>query len=344
MGDFNSWDRDSHPCEKNAFGVWSLKLPDKAGQTAIVDGSRIKVRVWWTLHSRPLPSATNFLAFSELQLESTSKIHTHTHTTLSYRSVSRRQQASASIAFPPGFDAPSRYPSVPPKRKRKLSLYMHVAAIDSSSLLSPPPFLPPPSSRITHTLRDTMLSPSPTNGSLHAHRSPRASRYTRWVTHCCTCANRMPAASHPHARTLRLHNPNQGTCRNLKLGRQGCLIPPLRRQCRSTHSRSSKPVSMPRFLFLLQTFVVMQDGFLTLIAVIIGIQRHPAHGGHGACVLRVLRLPSDQLFCHLEPVRLHGKRPGASSCHLSFFFPLSPSLSAVYQASCRFTPSAAADP
>ena len=45
MGDFNGWDREAHPCTKGDFGVWSLRLPNKDGQPAIADGSRVKVCV-----------------------------------------------------------------------------------------------------------------------------------------------------------------------------------------------------------------------------------------------------------------------------------------------------------
>jgi hypothetical protein len=40
MGDFNGWSRDSHPCTMDAFGVWSLDLPDKQGVPALAHESR----------------------------------------------------------------------------------------------------------------------------------------------------------------------------------------------------------------------------------------------------------------------------------------------------------------
>ncbi len=46
IGDFNSWNRASHPMTRDAFGVWSIFLPDaKAGQSAIAHGSKVKVQV-----------------------------------------------------------------------------------------------------------------------------------------------------------------------------------------------------------------------------------------------------------------------------------------------------------
>ncbi len=45
IGDFNHWNRQSHPLQRDAFGVWSLFLPDSQGEPAIAHGSRIKLHV-----------------------------------------------------------------------------------------------------------------------------------------------------------------------------------------------------------------------------------------------------------------------------------------------------------
>ena len=33
FGDFNNWDRDTHKCNRDAFGVWSIVLPKNADGT-----------------------------------------------------------------------------------------------------------------------------------------------------------------------------------------------------------------------------------------------------------------------------------------------------------------------
>ncbi len=45
IGDFNGWDRGSHPMERDAFGVWSLFLPDAEYGDRLVHGSRVKTHV-----------------------------------------------------------------------------------------------------------------------------------------------------------------------------------------------------------------------------------------------------------------------------------------------------------
>ncbi len=46
IGDFNGWNRESHPCQMDQYGVWSTFLPNKAdGSPALEDGSSIKVGV-----------------------------------------------------------------------------------------------------------------------------------------------------------------------------------------------------------------------------------------------------------------------------------------------------------
>ena len=45
IGDFNDWDRRSHPMTRDAFGVWSLFLPDDEHADRLVHTSRIKVHV-----------------------------------------------------------------------------------------------------------------------------------------------------------------------------------------------------------------------------------------------------------------------------------------------------------
>ncbi|KAG9003353.1 alpha-1,4-glucan branching enzyme [Tulasnella sp. JGI-2019a] len=44
IGDFNGWDRSSHPMERDQFGVWSITLPPKStGEPAIPHDSKIKI-------------------------------------------------------------------------------------------------------------------------------------------------------------------------------------------------------------------------------------------------------------------------------------------------------------
>ncbi|EJT97629.1 glycoside hydrolase [Dacryopinax primogenitus] len=43
IGDFNNWDRSSHPMTKDMFGVWSITVPPVNGQPAIPHDSKIKI-------------------------------------------------------------------------------------------------------------------------------------------------------------------------------------------------------------------------------------------------------------------------------------------------------------
>lgn len=45
VGDFNHWDKRSHPMARDSFGVWSLFLPDAEYAGRLTHGSRVKVRV-----------------------------------------------------------------------------------------------------------------------------------------------------------------------------------------------------------------------------------------------------------------------------------------------------------
>ncbi|HZL35750.1 MAG TPA: alpha-amylase family glycosyl hydrolase [Tepidisphaeraceae bacterium] len=45
IGDFNDWNRDANPMARDAFGVWSLFLPDDKYAGKLVHGSRVKVAV-----------------------------------------------------------------------------------------------------------------------------------------------------------------------------------------------------------------------------------------------------------------------------------------------------------
>src|SRR5207237_568387 len=45
VGDFNAWDRNAAPMERDEFGVWRLFLPDAAFRDRLVHGSRVKVHV-----------------------------------------------------------------------------------------------------------------------------------------------------------------------------------------------------------------------------------------------------------------------------------------------------------
>src|SRR5690606_32346030 len=44
-GDFNNWDRSSHPLQRNERGIWEIFLPHKEYKDKLVHGSRIKVHV-----------------------------------------------------------------------------------------------------------------------------------------------------------------------------------------------------------------------------------------------------------------------------------------------------------
>ena len=45
IGDFNGWDRMSHPMVRDGFGVWSLFLPDEQYAHRLTHGSKLKVHV-----------------------------------------------------------------------------------------------------------------------------------------------------------------------------------------------------------------------------------------------------------------------------------------------------------
>lgn len=45
IGDFNGWNRGSHPLARDEWGVWSLFLPDSLYAETLVHGSRVKVHV-----------------------------------------------------------------------------------------------------------------------------------------------------------------------------------------------------------------------------------------------------------------------------------------------------------
>ncbi|MFH0980769.1 MAG: alpha amylase C-terminal domain-containing protein [Planctomycetota bacterium] len=44
-GDFNGWNRESHPLTRDEFGVWSIFLPDEGYASKLVHGSQVKVHV-----------------------------------------------------------------------------------------------------------------------------------------------------------------------------------------------------------------------------------------------------------------------------------------------------------
>lgn len=45
IGDFNDWNRDATPMNKNEFGVFEVTVPGKNGQPSIPHDSKIKVRL-----------------------------------------------------------------------------------------------------------------------------------------------------------------------------------------------------------------------------------------------------------------------------------------------------------
>ena len=52
IGDFNGWDRRSHPLARDPYGVWSIFLPDSSYADRLVHGSRVKVHVLNSVGSR----------------------------------------------------------------------------------------------------------------------------------------------------------------------------------------------------------------------------------------------------------------------------------------------------
>ena len=44
-GDFNGWDRYSHPLERNKYGDWEILLPYEEYKSTFIHGSKIKVHV-----------------------------------------------------------------------------------------------------------------------------------------------------------------------------------------------------------------------------------------------------------------------------------------------------------
>jgi 1,4-alpha-glucan branching enzyme len=43
IGDFNGWNRDSHPMQKDQFGLWTVTIPASSGKCPIEHGSKIKI-------------------------------------------------------------------------------------------------------------------------------------------------------------------------------------------------------------------------------------------------------------------------------------------------------------
>ncbi|KAM5382805.1 hypothetical protein ACJZ2D_002196 [Fusarium nematophilum] len=43
IGDFNNWDRDSHPMKKDSYGVFEITIPAKNGEPAIPHNSKVKL-------------------------------------------------------------------------------------------------------------------------------------------------------------------------------------------------------------------------------------------------------------------------------------------------------------
>lgn len=41
----DDWNRESHPMQRDQYGVWELTLPAKNGQTAIPHNTKVKVRL-----------------------------------------------------------------------------------------------------------------------------------------------------------------------------------------------------------------------------------------------------------------------------------------------------------
>lgn len=45
IGDFNEWNRGSHPCTRDEYGSWSILIPDKNGAPAIQHGTKVKLSI-----------------------------------------------------------------------------------------------------------------------------------------------------------------------------------------------------------------------------------------------------------------------------------------------------------
>jgi len=45
IGDFNDWNRESHPLERNASGIWEIFLPDDTYGDKLSNGSKVKVHI-----------------------------------------------------------------------------------------------------------------------------------------------------------------------------------------------------------------------------------------------------------------------------------------------------------
>lgn len=43
IGDFNNWNRDSHPLKRDEYGVWSISLPARDGVPAIAHNTKVKI-------------------------------------------------------------------------------------------------------------------------------------------------------------------------------------------------------------------------------------------------------------------------------------------------------------
>ncbi|KAK6844932.1 1-4-alpha-glucan branching enzyme [Apiospora arundinis] len=52
IGDFNEWNRGSHPMKRDDFGVWEITLPAVNGQPAIPHNSKIKISMTSPSHER----------------------------------------------------------------------------------------------------------------------------------------------------------------------------------------------------------------------------------------------------------------------------------------------------
>ncbi|MEL6132100.1 MAG: alpha-amylase family glycosyl hydrolase [Bacteroidota bacterium] len=45
VGDFNEWNRETHPLKRNPMGIWEIFLADDTYQDAFVEGSKVKVHI-----------------------------------------------------------------------------------------------------------------------------------------------------------------------------------------------------------------------------------------------------------------------------------------------------------
>ncbi len=65
-GDFNGWDRNSHPMQRDHQGVWSIFLPDEEYASRLTHGSKLKVNVHSQLgHMDRIPAWARYVQYEQ---------------------------------------------------------------------------------------------------------------------------------------------------------------------------------------------------------------------------------------------------------------------------------------